>query len=154
ASLHPSGTLQYRKAPIYQLVFSPNGKNLASTTWDYHTERYGKTITLFDLNTHQLIGPPLSGHKAGIVNVAFGNEGKTLFSADEDGVIFRWNLDVDSWQSLAASIAGRGFTRDEAMEYLGETSPPTPSDPTTLLKLADAAALKQAPDARALFAEA
>jgi hypothetical protein len=40
------------------------------------------------------------------------------------------------------------------MEYLGEASPPPLSDPATLLKRADAAALKKAPDARALFGEA
>ena len=40
------------------------------------------------------------------------------------------------------------------MEYLGEASPPALSDPATLLKRADAAALKKAPEARALFGEA
>jgi WD40 repeat protein len=151
ASLHFSGTLKHHKAGIIHLAFSPDGKELASTSWSHSAT---KTIALFDVNTRQLIGPPLSGHKADVSDVVFGNDGKTMFSADEEGVIFRWDVNVDSWQTLAASIAGRGLTKEEAMEYLGEASPPPLSDPATLLKRADAAALKKAPEARALFGEA
>jgi WD40 repeat protein len=151
ASLHRIGILKHHKGAIIQLAFSPDGNELASTSWDHLGTN---TITLFDVNTRQLIGPPLSGHKADISGVVFGDEGKTMFSADNDGVIFRWDVNVDSWQTLATSIAGRELTKDEAMEYLGEASPPPLSDPATLLKRADAAALKKAPDARALFGEA
>jgi hypothetical protein len=86
--------------------------------------------------------------------VVFGDGGQTMYSADEDGVIFRWNLNVDSWQTLAASIAGRGFTKDEAQDYLDRTSAPALLDAPTLLKLADAAALQKADNAEALFVEA
>jgi hypothetical protein len=150
ASLKLIGILKHHKAAITQLAFSPDGKELASTSWS-HSE---KTITLFDVNTHQPIGPPLSSHKADISGVVFGDGGKTMFSADEDGVIFRWDLNVDSWQTLAASIAGRVFTKDEAMDYLNKTSAPSLSDAPTLLKLADAAALRKVDGAEALFVEA
>jgi WD40 repeat protein len=151
ASLKLIGILKHHKAAIKQLAFSPDGEELASTSW---SRRFGNTIALFDINTRQLIGPPLSGHKENISDMVFGDEGKTMFSADDNGVIFGWDLNVDSWQSLAASIAGRGFTSDEAMEYLREESPPPMSDAATLLKCAHAAALKKASGARALFAEA
>jgi WD40 repeat protein len=146
-SLKRIDILKHHKTAITQLAFSPDGEELASTSWS----GFENTIALFDVNTRQLIGPPLSGHKADISGVVFDEEGKTIFSADSKGVIFCWK---NANGALAESIAGRGLTKDEAMEYLGEASPPPLSDPATLLKRADVAALKKAPDARVLFGEA
>jgi hypothetical protein len=151
-SLHLTTRLKYHNAQIQQLAFSPDGKELASTSWSHIA---GKTITLRDINPNHMVGLPLSGHKAEISGLVFGNEGKTMFSADEDGVIFRWDLDVGSWQTLAASTAGRGFSKDEVTEYLGEASSQQPSDAMTLLKRADVAALEQgSDDTKGFFVEA
>jgi WD40 repeat protein len=152
---------------IRALAISHNGATLAAG---------GDTgnVICWDTRTNREKGIPLRSDEASITRLLFSpddrllgavsknrivfwnleDEGKTMFSADDNGVIFGWDLNVDSWQSLAASIAGRGFTSDEAMEYLREESPPPMSDAATLLKCAHAAALKKASGARALFAEA
>ena len=69
------------------IVFSPDGKILASGGWD-------NTIKLWDIATGKVIST-LTGHQGRIWSVAFSPDGKTLVSGSEDRTIRLWSLDLD-----------------------------------------------------------
>ena len=55
------------KTPISSVAFSPDGKTLASGSYD-------NTIILWDVETGQPIGQPLTGHASWVTSVAFSPE--------------------------------------------------------------------------------
>src|SRR5205823_192329 len=69
---------------VYRLVFSPDGRMLATASQD-------KTIRLWDLTTGQE-RRKLVGHGGSIYAVAFAPDGKTLASASADTTVLLWDV--------------------------------------------------------------
>ncbi|BAZ28380.1 WD-40 repeat protein [Cylindrospermum sp. NIES-4074] len=71
---------------VTSVVFSPDGKTLASASGD-------KTIKLWNRDTGKEI-TTLSGHSDSVNSVVFSPDGKTLASASADNTIKLWNRDT------------------------------------------------------------
>ena len=83
---------------ITGMAFSPNGKILATRIFTPSTENIlHEEIVLWDMNSLQMIGQPLTGQAAtgndvGLISTAFSPDSATLVSGTDDGVIILWNL--------------------------------------------------------------
>jgi len=69
--------------PVYSVAFSPDGKTLASGSWD-------ETIKLWDTATGEELRT-LTGHTSYVSSVAFSPDGKILASASGDGTVRLWD---------------------------------------------------------------
>ncbi len=75
-------TLEGHTKVVWSVAFSPDGKTLASGSWD-------QTVRLWDVDTEQLLHT-LTEHTNEVVSVAFSTD-DTLASGDWDGTIRLWN---------------------------------------------------------------
>ncbi|BAY94350.1 WD-40 repeat protein [Microchaete diplosiphon NIES-3275] len=71
---------------VRSVVFSPDGKTLASASLD-------KTIKLWNRDTGKEIST-LTGHSDSVISVVFSPDGKTIASASGDKTIKLWNRDT------------------------------------------------------------
>ncbi len=62
------------------------------------------TIVLWEVDNHRPSGPPLTGHQAAVVSLAFSRDGRTLASGDIDGSVILW--DADSRKPLTPALGG------------------------------------------------
>ena len=76
-------TLKEHEDPVRSVVFSPNGKMLASASLD-------RTIKLWDIGAKRILAT-LTGHEGFVRSVAFSPDGKTLASASDDKTIKLWD---------------------------------------------------------------
>jgi WD40 repeat protein len=96
--------------PVGRLAFSPDGNLLAlGSAWG--------SIQLFDTNTYSPLGEPLKGHQGEITGLAFPND-TTLISASDDGRVWQWDIDPESWARKLCSIANRNLSQDEWNKYM------------------------------------
>jgi WD40 repeat protein len=51
-----------------------------------------RTVRLWDVRTHKLIGTPLRGHTDSVASVAFSPDGQTLASGGWDGSLRLWSV--------------------------------------------------------------
>ena len=83
ATAQPKATLEGHTDNVWSVAFRPNGKMLASGSWD-------QTVRLWNVNTGHLLHT-LRGHTDTVMSVAFSPDGNTLASGSWDGTIRLWN---------------------------------------------------------------
>ncbi len=82
------------------ISFSPDSNALVST----YTSDVGYSVLLWDVNSGQLIGNPLDGHKSFINSVTFSPDGKMVASGSSDKTIILW--DVGTQQPISQPLTG------------------------------------------------
>jgi WD40 repeat protein len=97
-AIHSS--LTNHKDRVDGIAFSPNGKMMASGSWD-------KTVTLWDTETWQPIGEPLTGHLDYVFSVAFSPDNKVLASGSGDKTIILW--DLRTRRPIGQPLAGHSY---------------------------------------------
>ncbi|MFC7265607.1 nSTAND1 domain-containing NTPase [Streptomyces lutosisoli] len=92
---------------VYLTSFSPNGKILATASYD-------RTVRLWDVTdrTHpKPLGKPLTGHTSWVSTAVFSPDGRTLASASDDGTIRLWDVrDPSHPRPLGAPLTGHDGT--------------------------------------------
>ena len=83
-------------AHVRSVAFAPDGKILASGGND-------GTVRLWNVDTCQPLGEPLTGHRDTVRSVAFAPDGKTLASGGDDRAARLW--DIDTRQPLGEPLS-------------------------------------------------
>ncbi|MET8249577.1 AAA family ATPase [Streptomyces sp. NPDC005202] len=92
---------------VYLTSFSPNGRILATASYD-------RTVRLWDVTDPtrpKPLGKPLTGHTSWVSSAVFSPDGRTLASASDDGTIRVWNVRNPSHPHLlGAPLTGHAGT--------------------------------------------
>ncbi|AFY99280.1 AAA-like domain-containing protein [Calothrix sp. PCC 6303] len=83
-NIREKNSLEGHESDVRSVVYSPDGKNLASASHD-------KTIKLWNVATGKVIST-LTGHESEVRSVVYSPDGKTLASASRDNTIKLWNV--------------------------------------------------------------
>jgi WD40 repeat protein len=136
ASRKPLGEpLKAHKDAAWSVAFSPDGKTLATGSWD-------EAVILWEVASRKLLGEPLTGHKGPVSSVAFSPDGKTLATGSWAQTVILW--DVASRKPLGEPLEGhtRGVS-SVAFSPDGKTLATGSDDHTVILWDADVEAWKR-----------
>jgi WD40 repeat protein len=101
-------TLKGHTDAVNSVVYSPDGKRLASASWD-------KTVKVWDAASGQEI-MTLKGHTFNVVSVAFSPNGKRLASASWDNTVNVWDAasgqEVMTLRGHSAGVGSVAFSPD------------------------------------------
>jgi serine/threonine protein kinase/WD40 repeat protein len=96
---------------IHELVFSPNGKQLALACAD-------AVVRLIDVSSGREINQ-FRGHSAPIFRVSFSNDGRRLASVSGEGIVKVWDVRANQEYRALGALYGMTFTPDSQMLALG-----------------------------------
>ena len=88
--------LSGRPGKINSIAFSRDGSRLALGGTD-------RNVHVFDYKTRKL-QRVLGGHKNPIIGLAFGADNDEIYSVDEDGSVFAWNIKSQKRRTLARKL--------------------------------------------------
>ena len=83
-----SGVLEGHIAPVNAVAFAPDGRTLATASYD-------QTVLLWDVTDParpRRLGDPLTGHTDAVSAVAFAPDGRTLATASWDQTVLLWDV--------------------------------------------------------------
>ena len=110
----PMRTLASTSGPVWSVAVSPNGKTIASGSWD-------GTIQLWHVSIDNAKIPirTLAGHSGAVWSVAISSDGKLLASGSADKTIKIWNLQTGELQKTlkghAAGVFSIAFSPDNSL---------------------------------------
>jgi WD40 repeat protein len=70
--------------PVFNVAFSPDSKQIATGSGD-------NTVIIWDVETGEAIGEPLTGHQAAILGLAFSPDGQMIASGGVDSTVRLWD---------------------------------------------------------------
>ncbi len=101
-------TLKGHTAMVFTVAFAPDGKALASSSWD-------GTVRIWDPGSGDL-RRELFGHEGPVRTLAYAQDGRILLTAGNDGVPRSWDAATGelrmTWQDHGTMIARVAFDRD------------------------------------------
>ena len=130
AQMQGSFTNQHH-GTVNSVAFSPNGKTLASGAedgkvllWDIQTQEKIDPIERFK-QKHPNFNGTGHGENVKILSVAFSDDGKTLMSGDETGLVLLWDLstiDIDTGPSTDLIASKEVQEESKSTPQIGENS--------------------------------
>ncbi|MEH1825984.1 MAG: ribosome assembly protein 4, partial [Nostoc sp.] len=103
-----ANTLEGHSSPVWGVVFSTDGKTLASGSGD-------KTIKLWDVSTGKAL-KTLTGHSSTVNSIGFSPDGKTLASGSDDNTIKLWDVSkgkaIKTLTGHSSTVNSIGFSPD------------------------------------------